>query len=214
MKVTTIQPVIGEQRILLQHLCWQTFENLLAELDETRSSRLTYNQGRLEIMAPLSAHENANRLIEVLIGILVEELDLEIKRTGSLTCKRHDLKQGAEPDSCYYIQHEALVRDKDKIDLNEDPAPDLVVEIEYTLSALPKLPIYAALNVPELWRYDGEQLFVYQLVGQEYVRCQNSPTFAPIKVVEIPRFLRESRRLGEVKMAKIFRQWVREQLSI
>ncbi|NJO15792.1 MAG: Uma2 family endonuclease [Thioploca sp.] len=208
-----IEPTfLEEQRVLLHNISWQTFKTLLVELGESRASRLTYDQGCLEIMAPQSAHENANRLMELLIGILVEELNLEIKRTGSLTCKRDDLTRGAEPDSCYYIQQEAKVRHKDKIDLTVDPPPDLVIEIEYTLAALPKLPIYAALGVPELWRYNGKQLFIYQLVAGEYQVCQSSPTFASINIAEIPRFLQASKQQGEVTMAKTFRQWVKQQI--
>ncbi len=212
---TTMSTPMTEQRILLSSVGWQTFETLLDDLEETRSARLFYNQGDLEIMAPLSLlHENDNRLVEVLIGVLVEELDLEIKRTGSVTCKREDLERGVEPDSCYYIQHEAIVRNKDNIDFDNDPPPDLVIEIEYTHSALPKLSLYASLGVPELWRYNGNELSIYQLKGDEYEQTQLSPTFSPIRVAEIPRFLRSSKQIGEVKMTKAFRQWVREQLDV
>lgn len=212
---TTMSTPMTEQRILLSSVGWQTFETLLDDLEETRSARLFYNQGDLEIMAPLSLlHENDNRLVEVLIGVLVEELDLEIKRTGSVTCKREDLERGVEPDSCYYIQHEAIVRNKDKIDFDNDPPPDLVIEIEYTHSALPKLSLYASLGVPELWRYNGNELSIYQLKGDEYEQTQLSPTFSPIRVAEIPRFLRSSKQIGEVKMTKAFRQWVREQRDV
>jgi Uma2 family endonuclease len=213
MTISSTLPRFGEQRTLLHHLSWQLFENLLTELGDNRTCRLTYDQGELEIMAPTFTHESANRIIEGLIVVLVEELGLEVKRTGSLTCKRQELGRGVEPDSCYYIQHEAQVRSKNSIDLSTDPPPDLVVEIEYTSSALPKLPLYAALRVPELWRYDGHNLFIYQLVAGQYVPTSSSPTFAPIKVTSIPRFLRKSQQVGEIKMTRAFRSWVRKQLK-
>lgn len=212
MKNHTSSPIFGEQRVLLHNLSWRTFETLLDELGETRSSRLTYHQGDLEIMAPASVHEKSNRMIEGLIVVLLEELDLEFARTGSFTCKRDDLERGAEPDSCYYIQHEEQVRGKEPIDLNRDPPPDLVVEIEYTQSALPKLQLYAAMGVPEFWRYDGEKLYMYQLIDEQYEPCQHSLAFAQINVAEIPRFLQEGKQRGELKMTKAFRQWVRKQL--
>jgi Uma2 family endonuclease len=208
----TSSPVIGEQRVLLHNLSWQTFETLLEELGENRSSRLAYHQGDLEIVAPDSIHEQANRMIEGLIVVLLEELDLEFARIGSFTCKRDDLERGAEPDSCYYIQHEAQVRNKEPIDLNRDPPPDLVVEVEYTLSALPKLELYAAMGVPEFWRYDGDKLHKYQLVAGKYELCQHSLAFAQINVAEIPRFLQDGKQRGELKMTKAFRQWVKKQL--
>ena len=68
--------------------------------------------------------------------MLCEELGWEIKRAGSLTLTRDDLQKGAEPDSSYYIQNEALVRDKENIDLAIDLPPDLVLEVEYSRSAI------------------------------------------------------------------------------
>jgi len=67
----TYLPTAGEQRVLLQNLSWQMFKNLLDELGEHRSSRLAYNQGYLEIIAPASSHEKSNRMIEGLIVVLL-----------------------------------------------------------------------------------------------------------------------------------------------
>jgi Uma2 family endonuclease len=40
--------------------------------------------------------------------------------------------KGIEPDSCFYIQHEAMVRGKAHLDLTLDPPPDLALEIDIT----------------------------------------------------------------------------------
>jgi Uma2 family endonuclease len=205
--------VLGEQRVLLQDVSWQLFEHLLAELGETRSAQLTYDQGLLEIMTPLMPHERNNRLIEKLIDILAEELNLNIMSVGSMTCKREDLGRGAEPDSSFYIQNEPLMRRKENADLNQDPPPDLVVEIEYSKSAIDKLNLYAAMGVPEFWRYNGSILRIYQLQEGQYVLCQHSPTFSPIQTGDIPRFLRQSLEIGEMSVKQAFRAWVREQLE-
>lgn len=123
---------IAEQRVVFRNISWQTFKAMLTEMGSDRVSRLTYDQGTLEIMTPLMPHERANRQIERLIWILVEELGLNILSVGSMTCKREDLERGAEPDSSYYIQNEPLVRDREEIDLTQDPPPDLVLEVEYS----------------------------------------------------------------------------------
>lgn len=119
--LTTATP--AEQRVLLQNISWQTFKTMLAEMGAERGSRLAYDQGTVEIITPLMPHENSNRLIELFVGVLCEELGLEIKRTGSLTMTRDDLERGAEPDSSYYIQNEYRVRDLVDIDLASDPPP-------------------------------------------------------------------------------------------
>ncbi len=157
-----------ENRVLLQNISWQTFKTMLAEIGSERNSRLAYHNGTVEIIIPLMPHENSNRVIEGFVGVLCEQLGSEIKRAGSLTLTRDDLQRGAEPDSSYYIQNEALVRNKENINLATDPPPDLVLEVEYSRSAIDKLKVYAAMGVPEFWRYDSSVLRVYTLAGGQY----------------------------------------------
>jgi Uma2 family endonuclease len=203
----------AEQRVILQNISWQTFKTMLAEMGNNRNSRLAYDNGIVEIMTPLMPHENSNRLIEVFVGVLCEELGLEIKRAGSLTMTRDDLERGAEPDSSYYIQNESLVRDKEHIDLTTDPPPDLVLEVEYSRSKIDKFRLYASMGVPEFWRYNGTVLRVYRLENGEYKECSTSPTFTPVSVAEIPRFIQESRKVGEIACTRAFRAWVRQSLA-
>jgi len=204
---------IAEQRVVFHHISWQTFKAMLTEIGEDRTSRLIYDQGTLEIMTPLMSHEQSNRLIERLIYVLVEEMGLNLVTTGSTTLERPDLERGAEPDSSYYIQNESLMRDREEIDLTQDPPPDLVLEVEYSRSSVDKLRLYASMGVPEFWRYNGHVLRIYRLDGEQYQLGENSPTFAPVAASEIPRFIEEAKKIGEVAMIKSFRAWVRQQLD-
>ncbi|MUG91650.1 Uma2 family endonuclease [Scytonema sp. UIC 10036] len=205
--VTTITP--AETRTILENISWQTFKSMLADMGSGRNTRLAYDNGIVEIMSPHKAHENPNRLIEAFIGVLCEELGLEISRTGSLTLTRDDLEKGGEPDSSYYIQNEFLVRDKEKIDLSKDPPPDLVLEVEYSRSAINKLNLYASMGIPEFWRYNGSILQIYRLSGKQYLEVQSSPTFAPVPVKEIPQFIEAARKNGEMATTRAFRTWVK-----
>jgi Uma2 family endonuclease len=209
--VNTATPT--ETRVLLENISWQTFKIMLAEMGSERKNRLAYDNGTIEIMTPLMPHENSNRLIEVFVGVLCEELGLEIKRTGSLTLTRDDLERGGEPDSSYYIQNEFLVRGKENIDLTFDPPPDLVLEVEYSRSKIDKLQLYAAMGVPEFWRYNGSVLRIYRLENEQYIEVEASPSFTPVAVKEIPRFIQESKQRGEITATRAFRTWVERQIS-
>jgi Uma2 family endonuclease len=209
--MTVATPVLAEERVVLQNVTWQLYELMLAQLGENRSVRLAYDQGILELMSPLMPHERSKRLLEKLIDIVLEELDIPAVSVGSMTCKREDLGRGSEPDSGYYIQNEPLIRHRETVNLEEDPPPDLVLEVEYSHSAVNKLKLYAAMGVPEFWRYNGKTLRIYQLFGQEYVQQENSLTFSPILVTEFPQFMQEAKDIGEVAMMKKFRAWVRSQ---
>lgn len=202
----------SSQRVILPNISWQTFETILAEMGDNRATRLAYDHGTLEIMTPLMPHEHNNRLLEHLVFALAEELNLNLKSTGSVTCKRPDLLRGVEPDSSFYIQNEPLMRHQQNLDLTQDPPPDLVIEVDYTSASVDRMPIYLALGIVEVWRYEEPVMQIYQLREGVYVPCDLSPTFANLPLTtEIPRFLQESLKIGEIPMIRSFRGWVKQQ---
>ncbi|MEM9217447.1 MAG: Uma2 family endonuclease [Cyanobacteria bacterium P01_F01_bin.150] len=206
-------PVVGEQRMVLYNVSWQLFETLLDELGETSNVRLAYDQGTLELMSPLMPHEHTKRLLERFVGVISEELDIDIRSAGSLTCKREDLLKGLEPDSGFYIQNELQVRHKEHIDLDIDPPPDLMIEVDFSNSSLNKDSIYLGLGVPELWRYTRGSLTIRWLVEGRYEQRDTSAAFPNLPLTIIPKFIEQSLAVGEAKTVKAFRKWVQEQIE-
>lgn len=147
---TLIRPTA--QSVLLEGVSWVTYECLLADFGDSHAARVAYDRGMLEIMSPSYAHEQLNTLVAMLVSLIATEMDSDFENAGSTTFKRADVERGFEPDSCFYLQHVAAIRGKRTIHLNTDPPPDLVVEIDLTHPSLDKLPIYATLGVPEVWR--------------------------------------------------------------
>ncbi|MBW4574570.1 MAG: Uma2 family endonuclease [Aphanothece sp. CMT-3BRIN-NPC111] len=200
-------------RVLLRNISWQTYEALVKELEAQPGIRLTYDRGQLEVMTPLIPHESNKKLIGRLVEALTEELSIEIRSLGSLTCKREDLARGLEPDQCYYIQNEQVVRGMQEIDFSQDPLPDLAIEIDITSSSINRMEIYADLGVPEVWRYDGKSLKIYILENKTYKECDASPTLPQLPPAEIVRFLELSKTMGETSWIRLFRQWVRSKIQ-
>lgn len=203
--------VLGEKRVLFHHLNWRSYQQILQALGENCSARLNYDQGTLEITMPLEDHEFAVRLIELFVRILVVELGLKIKTMGSTTLSRAELNQGAEPDNAYYIQNQALVAGK-KVDLQQDPSPDLVIEVDITPTDINKLTLYAAMGVAELWRYNGQIWRIYQLHNAQYQEVETSPTFSFVPKAKLYEFLTQAQQ-DEVEAEISFRAWVRQQRS-
>ncbi|HYW18531.1 MAG TPA: Uma2 family endonuclease [Nodularia sp. (in: cyanobacteria)] len=208
-----VQSTLAEQRTVLHNVSWETFEALLRDTGEDRGSRFAYDCGTLEIMTPLFEHENPKSNFGNFIIALAEELDIEIRSAGSTTLKRRLTNRGIEPDNCYYIQNEAAIRGQETLNLETDPPPDLAIEIDITSSSVNKLGIYAALNVTELWKYNGQDLKFYQLVEEQYIECKFSIAFPLIAVSDISRFIQHSKNIGEIALLKSFRAWVREKLQ-
>ena len=208
MTATLIQ---SPDRVILRNISWQTYRSLIHDLEQEPALRLTYDHGTLEIRMPLDPHETFKKLLGRLIEAATEELGLEIRSLGSRTCDREDLAKGLEPDQCYYIQNEAQVRGVEQIDLAQFPPPDLAVEVDITSSSLNRFSIYAALKVPEVWRYSGRSLTIYVLQLGDYTESDRSIALPLLKAKDVGRFLEPQLTVGENTLMKQFRQWVRSQ---
>ncbi|PSR17737.1 hypothetical protein C8255_11020 [filamentous cyanobacterium CCP3] len=201
-----------QRQVVLQGVSWATYQSLSRDLESAPGKRLTYDQGTLEIMVPLPPHESYKKLMGRMVEVTTEETETEIRSLGSTTWSREDLRKGLEPDQCYYIQHEQAVRGKDAIDLTIDPPPDLAIEVDNTSSSLNRMAIYAALGVPEVWRFDGISLTIYGLSNGEYQAQATSTVLPLLPQKDVQRFLQTSQTMGETSWVKGFRQWIREQL--
>ncbi|MDV3349137.1 Uma2 family endonuclease [Leptolyngbyaceae cyanobacterium CCMR0082] len=204
------QPVpqpVGEKRFLFRELDWQRYQMLRDTLSRDRNIRFTYMRGTLEVTMPLEIHEFSARLIELFIRILVVELGMKVKTMGSTTLDREALDKSAEPDDAYYIQNQPLVAGRD-VDLEQDPPPDLVVEVDITHTDINKLQLYAAMGVPEFWRYNGEVWRIYAFCDGEYGEVEESPTFPLVPKVKLYEFLATARQ-DEVDAELALRAWVR-----
>lgn len=101
---------LPDTRIVLYNVSWETYEKLTDDLADTAAPRLTYDQGRLEIMSPTPEHERFNRTINLIVEIVAVELDISLEVLGSTTFKRKGIARGFEPDSCFYAASADRIR--------------------------------------------------------------------------------------------------------
>jgi Uma2 family endonuclease len=198
------------QRVILHGVSWETYERLLADFQDSHAAHFAYDRGVLEIMVLSFNHETTNRALASLVEALADGMEIDFINAGSTTFKREELLKGFEPDTCFYIQHAARVRGKKQIDLTEDPPPDLAIEVDLTDLSLNKLPIYAAIGVPEIWRYDGQALTILRLEGSEYWEQKESTALPGVSGPDIARFIEESQKLTRPVWLRRVREWAQQ----
>jgi Uma2 family endonuclease len=137
------------------------------------------------------------------------EMDVHVESLGSTTFRRGDIDRGFEPDSCFYVRNAASVRGKKRIDLNTDPPPDLVIEIDITSPSLDKFPLFARFGVPEVWRFDGSHLVIYELAGGEYLERETSIAFPSVTAADVTAFIKESETIDKPEWVRKLRGWAR-----
>ncbi|VXD18522.1 Uma2 family endonuclease [Planktothrix paucivesiculata] len=197
-------------RVVLYNISWQQFENLLIDLGQTRAARIAYDNGTFEIMTPLPEHEYYKEAIGISIQDIAEELNINYESYGSTTWKREAHLAGIEPDNCFYFQNEAKIRGRLQFNLNQDPPPDLALEIDMTHKSLNRFPIYARLGIPEIWCYDSGELKIYQLQQETYREVEKSSVFPMLRVQEIPTIIEQYRLDGKLAVRRAIRNWVRQ----
>jgi Uma2 family endonuclease len=204
-------PTIGSH-LVLNDISWEMYEKLLDVFAEHPGLRMTYYQRTLELMTPLPEHERYSWTLGRLVAALSEELGMEIVGLKSTTWRSKPKTVGKEADECFYIQNEALVRSKLKIDLTVDPPPDLAIEIDATHSSIDKMAVYTELKVPEVWRWHKGKLTVNILTDAGYVESETSLAFGSFPVKELVPFMQLDPQKGENARLREFREWVRQQL--
>lgn len=208
---TVIQPV--GQPVLMDGVSWETYEALLADGGDRRRTRMTFDQGVLEIVTPSYEHEHAGNVVAKVAEALMDARRQDYAPAGSTTFKDQGAERGFEPDASYYVEHAARIRGLTHIDLDSDPPPDLVIEIDVSRSSLNKLPVYAGLGVSEVWRHEHGRVQIYRLADGSYVEVEDSAVIPGLSGARLTAFVRDSLTASRPDWWRGVMAWVRETIS-
>jgi Uma2 family endonuclease len=178
------------RRFVFENVSWDYYTQTLLELDRTgQHARVTYDRGRMEIMTVGRRHEIIKKAIGRLLEAYADESGIGIEGVGNVTCRRADLDRGLEPDECYYVTSVYRGSD-DLLDLENNPPPDLAIEVEVSSGIGTRRGIYAEIGVPELWRYDGVHVIVMALdSARSYQPIARSRFFPNLDMMEFSQFV-------------------------
>lgn len=178
-----------EGQVVLWHVRWDTYERLVADHEDTRSPRFTYDRGVLEIMSPGSRHESLSQLVTSMMTVIAETRDVDMAALGSTTFKDAGWDRGFEPDACFYLRDAQRVRGLRRIVPRVDPAPEIVFEVDITRSGIDKVALYAQFGVTEVWRHDDSTASIHVLADGSYERTDRSKAVSGLDAATLSRLL-------------------------
>jgi Uma2 family endonuclease len=197
-------------RLVLHDVAWDDYEQVLYELGDRARLRISYDNGRLDIMSPSARHESIKNLLHDLVVIICEEQAGAFLSLGSVTLKREQFGKGIEADDCFYLQDVEAVIGKDRLNLSSDPPPDLAIEGDLTHESARKLSLYAALGVTEVWQYsDNGIVFSHLDESRAYRAAPNSLVFPFLTSEKIAEFISGAESSRSYEARRDFRVWVR-----
>ncbi len=201
-------------KLELFNIDWDEYEHLLTQMESFHPGhRLSYDRGRLIIVSPSAEHEYYKEFILGLVRTLCDAMGITLESWGATTFKRKALKKGVEPDTCFFVQNATSVIGQRNFPRRECPPPGVVVEINMSRDSLDKYPIYAALGVPEIWRYDGVTTRFYKLAGENYEVTQESLAFPVLTAHVVTQYLELSKTDGQTAALKALRERLRSRPS-
>jgi Uma2 family endonuclease len=211
--MATATPIPSSSGVVFHDVTWAEYEAQLQIVGE-RPIRVTYDQGTMEVFKPSLGHEDDAYLLGRIVDTLTEELNMAVKAGRTTTHKRQDLDRGAEPDQCYWLGENARrMAGKRQLDLSIDPHPDLAIEVDITHSSLDRLPIFAAIGIPEIWRLAAGSLqFLHLQPDGTYQPRGQSLAFLNLSSAELTQFLEQGRAGDDTAWVRLFRAFVREVL--
>ena len=172
----------------------------------------------MELMVRGPMHHRHAKWIDRLVMTIADELEIPIEDLGETTWQREQIDRGVEADLSYFFVLDKIeaVRDAERRESNkvdDYPDPDLVVEVDISPPQVDREGIYAALKVPEVWVFDGEQLTIWRLdVDGRYKQVESSGWLG-IRSEQALRWLTQEDRRDRKEWTRRLAEWVRGGLA-
>lgn len=152
-----------------QH-AWSQFKELEALLRaEYTGVRLFYLDGVTELMSISPEHELIKSILDALLVMFFCQNQLNAVPMGSATLQSEPKAVSAEPDLSYRLDGQIGM-------------PQLIVEVALTSGGTEKLSRYRRLEIPEVWFWQNDRLWLYGWDGEDYHELTKSHLLAELEI--------------------------------
>lgn len=161
---------------------WQQYQQLRHQRGDGSVPRMKYRHQELLLMSPLAIHGRDSSLLADIAKVLLDHAGREYDAFTPVTMELPE-ESGIEPDYCFYIDNWQAVSGKERIDWQQDPPPDLAIEVDVT--SYSNVADYSPYRVPEIWLWKKQRLQIHVLQDQEYVQQARSLCFPGLDVQQL-----------------------------
>lgn len=213
-----IERLKPEERRVFRGVDWDFYERLQEVVGERPGLRIAFDGRDLEIMPTGAFHDVVKAFGFRLIEIVTEELDIPSASAGSTTWSRPAIKRGIEADESFFFSTDKLAMfgmavSRNSKDLADYPNPDLAIEVDLSEPRIDRTSIYAALRVPEIWRFTETGVTIEQWTDRGSYEDASRSAFLPIDADEVARWVLREDRTNLQDWKRRLRAWIRAELA-
>jgi Uma2 family endonuclease len=203
----------GDQCVVFRDIDWKGYSTLLKVRGEQSVPKMIYRDGSVILVSPSYAHEHLKERLGRLVTEIVRGFKIPCNPAGQTTFRRHAKRGGVEGDLTYYLANEARIRGKRRINLREDPPPDLAIEVAVTHDPADAVEVYRRFRVREVWICDEHRLTILVLQSDGgYAESDRSLAFPFITAEEIGDWIHRPQDVSETEWLDELHDWVRDVL--
>jgi Uma2 family endonuclease len=149
---------------------WEQFRALDALLTADYSGvRVFYLDGVIELMSISAEHELIKSILDALLVLFFCQRQINVVPMGSATMQSEEGSVSAEPDLSYRLDEESGI-------------PELAVEVALSSGGRSKLGRYRRLEIPEVWFWQDDRLWLYGWDGEDYEELRESRVLEGVRV--------------------------------
>lgn len=205
---------VPDQRVVFRGVEWAFYDRLVESIPESSNIQVGYDGNDLELMGKGRKHGKGTKLLGQLVEAIAQELGIPYSSLADTTWKRPEILRGLEADQCYYFLPEKIAADaaalaRDSAEIADYPNPDLAIEVDISVPQIDRASIYAALNVSEVWRFDGKRVVIERLGSDGKYAAVDASGFLPIRVEDVQRWVVEEDSREESSWARRLRAEIR-----
>jgi Uma2 family endonuclease len=205
---------IPDQRVVFRGVDWEFYDRLVESIPDSSNIQVGYDGKDLELMGKGRKHGKGTKLLGQLVEAIAQELGIPYSSLADTTWKRPEILRGLEADQCYYFLPEKIAADaaalaRDSAEIADYPNPDLAIEVDISVPQIDRASIYAALNVSEVWRFDGKRVVIERLGPDGKYAAVDASGFLPIRVEDVQRWVVEEDSRDESAWARRLRAEIR-----
>jgi len=192
-----LPPVLphGDHRTVFRGASWEAYQSLSQAQSEGEHVRLAYDGKDLEIVTTGNIHENLKILAGKFVHAVASWRGISHASFGEATLNAVNAKRGLQADHSYCFDPEKVrmaraALGRESTDPVDYPTPDLAIEIDMSPPQIDRPSIYAALNVPEVWRIiRGRRVIIEHLQPDGSYAPADASRFLPVSADEIHSWL-------------------------
>lgn len=205
------------ERWVFQGVDWGFYERVHEVVGERGWLRIAFDGRDLEIMPTGAVHYGVKGFTFRFVEIVTEELDIDMASAGSTTWARPDVQRGIEADESYFFAPDKVAMFGRGMacgskDLADYPNPDLAIEVDISEPQVDRPGIYAALRVPEIWRFREDGAIIERLNDRGTYEDAGRSAFLPITADEVARWVLHEDRSNLQDWRRRLRAWIRAEL--